>query len=401
MSATLYKADGTEIIIGGGTVGGEDSPKTWGERNVLERAKQMSEIQYTTTAKLPCSGGDVASGATVKGLPYSYAAVKNKYIGQNVSLHTFMDAIHNPNSILYTTPITPPAGGSPARTYYGVVCSTFTAYCFGLKNSLRCRMILQSEDYIHKDLLALELCDQLVSTSHTLLVTKIVRDVYGRITNVETTEVWPPRVRTVQYTWAQFKNFVASNNYEILRYKHIDTVDYTPSKYIPLMDEAHTTINYSDISNNMGDKAVINSGDDITINPLVTEGYTAIHLFKDGTQIGTYSVEDITLTAPAAGKYVAKLYPYKDNAETSFTVVGCTYRFENNRIYYSGWNDATPVYIQACENVSESIEGIIPLSAAINQRGYAEVPEAYSSYNTFKLFLENDDGSVGFKVMRV
>ena len=73
-----------------------------GVRNVLRRATQMATIQWTPTNNVPWNRREFLSGPTVFGIPYSLTQQINKYVGLDVSFHTFMTAVHNPRSVICT-----------------------------------------------------------------------------------------------------------------------------------------------------------------------------------------------------------------------------------------------------------------------------------------------------------
>lgn len=75
------------------------------------------------------------------GIPYSSATQDQKYVGLNVSLYTFLSAVNNPYSLLYTETIKNGTGSRSAwnrhytadnaSAYYGLVCCAFTAATTG------------------------------------------------------------------------------------------------------------------------------------------------------------------------------------------------------------------------------------------------------------------------------
>lgn len=369
----------------------KDEPQTWGQRNIIERAKQMSQIEWTTTAAFPWGG---TAGTKKKGLPYSFAVLHDKLIGINVSFETFMTAVHNPKSILYTEQLPPMAAS--ASYYYGVVCSTFTAYALGTLGWIRCSSILQSEDYETVPLQAIQIGDLTVTNSHDRMITAIWRDKFGRIVRVQTTSAELAGVQVFEYTWEYFRDNIAAT---IKRFKHRDATPYQPIKYVPLFDEVQQTITYSDICTNMGDKATIKAGESITLNPLVSDGYTAIHLYKGETQIGTYSVEDVELDDLAAGEYTAKLYPYTDNAETSFIVAECTASLSDNIVSFSGATNCTPKYVELVA-ATYSAEKVYALTASDISAGHIDLGSTASNYNMIKLFCANDYGEIAYTMTR-
>jgi hypothetical protein len=109
-------------------------------------ANHMANIEWTPVAPIPVSTGantykTVPAGQTQKGIPYSSVRSVCKYVGTNVSLYTFMTALQNPRSVLYTRKI---KAGTLGATYYGTVCSDFPAYSFGMKGRHIGTGVLQS-----------------------------------------------------------------------------------------------------------------------------------------------------------------------------------------------------------------------------------------------------------------
>ncbi len=62
----------------------------------------------------------------LKGMIYSSVRRVGKYVGFNISLETFVSAITNPNSVVYTKPIK--GTGQNVHNYYGTVCACFVSY---------------------------------------------------------------------------------------------------------------------------------------------------------------------------------------------------------------------------------------------------------------------------------
>ena len=78
-----------------------DVPENIGVLNTILNMKQMAEVKYTPLASLPQQSGNFVAGVQKKGLPYSSTRPEALFVPGNVSLHTFMTAIQNPNSYLY------------------------------------------------------------------------------------------------------------------------------------------------------------------------------------------------------------------------------------------------------------------------------------------------------------
>ncbi|MBP5163290.1 MAG: hypothetical protein ILP16_09995, partial [Spirochaetales bacterium] len=302
-----------------GIVETEIVPTSWGQANFIARIKQMCNIRYTLTALMPHQLGDRASGTTWTGLPYSSVRWQNKYIGIDVSIHTFMTAIHNPRSVIYTR--TSPTPNS--KTYYGTVCSSLVCYGWDLPIYRLGRLLIGSEtDLIISDhdpnfavcsnphthrvsLQQVQIGDLLQSASHSIVVVGVKKDQFGRVTKLRLAESVERNCILHDYiTLTQFKQNYSQ--YEFWRYDKLGDADYEKSDYvIGYSDETlPDSITYPDIMCEYGDKAVIEAAQDVLINVLDTSGYSSINVYKNGTVIETKStLADFTISNIEYGTY--------------------------------------------------------------------------------------------------
>ena len=109
-----------------------DVPENRGVQNALWRMKQLVSITYTPIRTLPQSYKDNAANVERKGIPYSSTRIEQAYVPNNVSFHTFMTALQNPTSYLYTVDLGRDYGNINGDTYYGTVCSTTCGYALGI-----------------------------------------------------------------------------------------------------------------------------------------------------------------------------------------------------------------------------------------------------------------------------
>lgn len=339
----------------GGTLSAQwDEPITTGAKRCLARVKQMRDIKYTPVADLPYNYGTYEAGTEIQGLTYSSVRKTDKFIGYNVSLHTFMTALHNPKSVLYTKSgeESTAINGAIATTWYGVNCSTFVSYAYDWPYHNATAIIPFMDDVVEILPEEMKLCDMACASfntggtvGHVVIITGLKRNQNGYITDVEISEAGSIKVAPKKHTFDDFITlYLKQQGYKIYRYKKIYDVTYTPSEYIPLFDEEAENIIYSDLCTNLGDKATIRTDESITLNPLNTAGYTAIKLYKDGSEIGSYAVSDVELSGLSAGTYVAKLYPFADNAETSFIVSKVKASRYGNRYSFTGDNPMRVVF---------------------------------------------------------
>ena len=125
------------------------------QRNVMRLADRYRFVKWTPKVNTTVDGFKVGIPrhdhaktiswrGTVEqpyGIPYSSATQDQKYVGLNVSLYTFLSAVNNPYSLLYTETIKSGAGSRSAwnrhytadnaSAYYGLVCCAFTAAVTG------------------------------------------------------------------------------------------------------------------------------------------------------------------------------------------------------------------------------------------------------------------------------
>ena len=81
--------------------------KNQGIQNAIDRAYLLTDIEWSPLASVPGlqGNGKVISfepGNTYKGIPYSGTTAYDCYVGLNVSLESFLTALKNTNSVLYT-----------------------------------------------------------------------------------------------------------------------------------------------------------------------------------------------------------------------------------------------------------------------------------------------------------
>ena len=143
--------------------------------DVLERAFQMATMEWTPVNPVPMEGGRFYSkGQTVKGVPYSSVKEINTYLFQDVSYYTFMTAVHNPRSVLYTENIShAPYHGKNCAPYYGAVCSSAVMYALGISTPYYVSQIIRlpsMERIDNQEIDSLRVCDVIAKSGHVQLV---------------------------------------------------------------------------------------------------------------------------------------------------------------------------------------------------------------------------------------
>ena len=283
-----------------------------GVRNVLRRATQMATIQWTPVHSVPWNRGEFLSGSTVVGIPYSSTKQINKYVGLDVSFHTFMTAVHNPRSVLYTENLgKAPYNGTNCATYYGTVCSTCIDYALGLG------IPHPSDDYPNlpdfeeislKDIGHLEPGDVLYRSGHVFMIYRVAKSVGGTPISITYFEAGSKICCLEMIPYTSFKRKVISEGLRGFRYRKIDDVtEYEPSVFVPVGNELSVDVHYNEaLCPNRGDRSVYRIDEPVVIN---TFDSTYTDLVVEGKDF-LYSIpreDDLIIGDLPAGRYVAYL----------------------------------------------------------------------------------------------
>ena len=236
-----------------------DTPKSQGVKNVIKRARQLLDLKWTPKGEFgltapvryfkPTRDGREHTGQEyIVGAPYSSARVEDKFIGLDISIDTFMTALDNPASVVYTRDLSDfdePAFHPTIKNafmFYGNVCSSFVNYSLGLPmHRSTHEMCIAPEFTKNEDQTAqgLMIGDALVSSrpdgttgGHLRIVTGIGRDGDGNVRAVEISEGVQPVTKSKWYTAGEYNATVTGTaKYQSFRYKYIDSVEYAPARY--------------------------------------------------------------------------------------------------------------------------------------------------------------------------
>ncbi len=328
-----------------------DIPKSKGVENALKRARQLLDIRWIPVERFPTgvSSSEPPEKAKMrrdfhyapwfpqKGMAYSSARRNEKYVGYNVSLETFMTALYNPKSVLYTRS----HHGDPEifnmLSYYGTVCSCFGSYVCGFPYRTSGAAIIDDPEVTEVDtaqLENLELCDLPIKRGHHVtVITDIQRDVEGKVQRITVSESVLPLCRSNEFTPEEFRRYWLDGGYHVYRYPGVHKQTYEPSPYVhvegdpdlemPPVNTALMSI-FGDKANTRLDEeveftvfekdweAVEVTASDGTVTKLPIENETAVFTpskagfytaacTKDGTvsQIVNFAVTDSTVTADA------------------------------------------------------------------------------------------------------
>ena len=330
-----------------------------GAQYAVMKAHQMTDLEF-----VPC-GTIIANtrktylpGESCKGLIYSSVKEINTGIGVDVSFHTFMTAMHNPRSVLYTENISkPPYHGKNASAYYGTVCSALVSYALGLNVVRNTNDFSQSDDMILIDdqsVKGIQLADVMCTTGHVFIITGIKRNAKtGSVVSVEYCEAVQEGCRRVIKSTKEFNQKLSGGKWKIFRYKDLEKNTYTPlTEFVAVDGEQSTPFKYNDaLCPNKGDKSCYITGDSVVLN-IFGDGFDKLAIYKDSKKYNTIinGDSDIVLKGLPYGDYTAKLE--KKGEKTDFVSwkvvdVRVNANSEKNTITFHSDN-ATPIYMEFC-----------------------------------------------------
>ena len=321
--------------------------------NAILNAKQCRQVLYTPLVDLPAQNGDFPAGVQVQGLPYSSTRMEQLYVPNNVSLYTFMAALQNPNSDLYTQRLE----WSNAETYYGTVCSMFVHYALGIKPGYVTALwdkIPGMELIENQSAYGLKLGDVLWQKGHVRLVTDIKRDSRGRIQDIEVMDAWPPVVRVTHYTVDTFESAIMmTGKHKIYRYRYLYKAKHTPTPIVPVEDQAFSaSVTYNaNLMGRLGDRFNVRTGVDVVLDVLDKGAYTQYKVTKDEEVLSLTDIPEdgvITLSGLEYGRYAVCLTGETDSEAVEFMVVGSSLNalpVEGGMEVTFAANNGTPLYL--------------------------------------------------------
>lgn len=269
-----------------------DSPAKYA---VIKRARFLTDVRWTPLAEIPShkqpdDSRRFPAGVTVTGMPYSSVEVVDKFIGENVSFGTFLSAVANPDSVLYTRDL---SSFKNASGYYGCVCNELVRYALGIPQRYNTRhwyeipgmhKVLEHGAYSADEL---QLCDVLHEYdsihTHVALVTDLLRDKDGKVVMIEISEATIPSCKRHTFTVEEY--FKLYGTYDICRWDGTESaVMWDPADEVTLFARDAAVNPRSDIAHCYGDGANILSGEEVVIS-VFTEDPCNAEIYRDGALI--------------------------------------------------------------------------------------------------------------------
>ena len=248
------------------------SSLTTNQKNIVLRARQMAEVKWTPLKWRYAWGGDNSTyvnnnrggivtdingnttygyfkgGATYQGIPYAQA-VYTGYVGWNISIDGFVQAVNNTSSAFYSGYST----YSRTAPYYGSDCSGFVSWAWKLPTRCTCTSMLSYSTKITNSLQNLRIGDSLNNpNSHVVLVTNIGYDKNGNVVAVEITEQTPCKMRVTCYgelfpgkvynytgSLSYLQSYYFNGGYSIYRRNYSGSVTFTESSAVNLEESGY------------------------------------------------------------------------------------------------------------------------------------------------------------------
>ena len=251
-----------------------------GVANALKKAQQISRIKWIPKGgNIPKFGDDewFYEGHVYSGLPYSSVKEINTYVCRNVSFYTFMSAVNNPKSRLYTVNLTkPPYHSTSSATYYGISCSQAVNYALGIDGPYACKHYPDIGFYNvePQNIESIKICDVLWNTGHTMMVYDIDRD--SQAGTVKAVTIF--EVNTIKkYSKSEFLAKWAEGKYTLMRYKYLGgNLNYEPTPFVLVSDEtAQEVVLNSDLCPDKGDRTCYRTDETVIFN-VFNSSYTEV-----------------------------------------------------------------------------------------------------------------------------
>lgn len=383
--------------------------KSIGVKNAVKKAYQMTDIMFVPKNTIRINFGKLLPGDSVRGMIYSSVKELGTYVGSNVSFYTFMTAINNPRSKIYTERIDKePYHGTNCKAYYGTVCSDLVSYALGLDP------ILLSHDFPVSEKMqeieyydSIEVADVLWKQGHVALVTNVAKDSDNHILSIEISEANQEGAVRKVYDNELYLDYLFLFQYEkIFRYKEIENnTEYTPqTEFVVCQGEEPTPFVYNnDICVDKGDKSLYLEREKVVIN--IMRSYDTLEIYKDGELYKELAdtISNVVLNDLTYGDYKARLKTATGCSDYTFwKVVDAKIRFDKTsyRLYFSSAN-AVPEYASCCAlsgGIGRPHNEYFSHSISDDERraGYLTIPKEkmYEDLPYIKVLFSTDYGKI-------
>ena len=349
LSLTLFSVCNGQIKVGKPSLFVDDVGSQ-GAQNAVKKAHQMTDLEFVSYDTLKANSKKTyLPNKRYKGLIYSFPQETSTFVGLDVSFHTFMTALHNPRSVVYTEHLNKyPYHGKHIGSYYGTVCSGFVSYALGFK--------AYQTTYGYEwqgDNLFIARVNLLQTFFDYFEDTGIRRDKSnGEIVRIEISEAWRSgcRRRVVEGESA-FNKMLLDGKWKIYRYKDLEKNEYKPwTEFVAVEGEQSTPFQYNEaICPNKGDKSCYVTGENVVLN--LSEGYRKVEIYKDSKFYKRLRIGndlDVILRDLPYGDYQARLVKWWHKSDFAYWKVIDADVDVGTEVVSFHSNNATPVYLEFC-----------------------------------------------------
>lgn len=214
--------------------------------NVYKQVQRLANLKWTPLSAITDGEGDHPAGVEITGVPYSSVKEYLKYVGIDVSIHTFMTSIHDPHSLMYTeNPDYYQSESAYGRTYHGVNCHCyFGSVCSGLvTTAIGSTIQYNSWEYQvfpgvfkvleNQDIRNLRVGDIMSYDGHCGVITNVKRDNDGTMLTLQFDEHSAPIHIGAGHTPATLQARTNTSKGVWCRYDDIDcNTKYIPSPFV-------------------------------------------------------------------------------------------------------------------------------------------------------------------------
>ena len=301
-------------------------PENQGVQNAIDRAYALTDVEWTPLADVPGVqkiDGEYSvimfeAGVTYRGIPYSGVTANDCYVGLNVSLESFLTALKNRNSVLYTENLF--STNPKSATYFGTVCSKFAQYVLDIPGSYNTNNVanipgmetiaMPGEFTVDQ----IKLGDVVLNTAtHTTVCTDILYDADGNVAYIEISEAVMPLVRRMLWSPEEFYEHFAT--YRLCRYQRIDEV---PATDTVIVDDGYA------LMPRYGDKYNYRVSSIKGVVDVLESGYHKAVILRDGV-----IVQEIILSGATSFSFdrsvpgYLEMYLEKEDGSRSGSVYAC------------------------------------------------------------------------------
>ena len=216
----------------------EERHLTTGQENIVLRARQVYEIEWTPLRNVTkwSERGVFRAGETVRGLPYGMPLEAN-YIPLRTSFSEFLEAVNDGTSPFYRLVST----RTRIAPYYSLDCSAFISWAWGLESRLMTGDLHLVTTNLGIDINKLQVGDALNHPRfHVVLVTEIHYDETGEISAVGIMELDVPQAQFTLYGEEGTRPLMdvnrkyLYNGFSIIRFNDIENIKYIHDCAVPL-----------------------------------------------------------------------------------------------------------------------------------------------------------------------